>query len=289
MLKYKWWESLLFLAPTLCAILFVFGYPLVRVFDFSTRRIRGATGPFIGLDNYRFVLRAPVFQLSVQHNMFLLVGVPIMVFIALIVAALLFEQLRGWRFYRFCFFIPYIIAIPVIGVIFSYVLSKHGVLNELLENVGLQFIALDWLGNPKIALKTILMIVIWKEVGFGIVLFLARLMSVSSDLYEAAKIDGANWWKAFWYITIPQLRLVIEFFAVITMVNLIAWVFSYVYVITNGGPANSTQVIELWIFNKVARGAPNPGMGAAASVMLLIVSSLFILMLLKLRLKIGEE
>jgi len=289
MLKYKWWESLLFLAPTLLVILFVFGYPLFRVFDFSTRRIRGASGPFIGLDNYRFVLRAPVFQLAVKHNLFLLVGVPIMVLLALIIAALLFEQLRGWRFYRFCLFIPYIVAIPVIGVIFGYMLSLHGVINELLEKVGLGFLAFDWLGNPKLSLKTILIIVVWKEVGFGMILFLARLMNVSSDLYEAAKIDGANWWQALWYITIPQLRLVIEFFAVISMVNLIAWVFSYVYVITNGGPANSTQVIELWIFNKVSRGAPNPGMGAAASVLLLVVSSVFIFILLKLRLKIGEE
>jgi ABC-type sugar transport system permease subunit len=289
MLKYKWWESILFLAPTLLAILFVFGYPLFRIFDFSTRRIRGISGPFIGLDNYRFALRAPVFQLAVKNNAFLLIGVPIMVLIAVIIAALLFEQLKGWRFYRFCLFIPYIIAIPVIGVIFSYMLSLHGVLNELLEKIGLGFFTLDWLGNPRIALKTILIIVVWKEIGFGMILFLARLMSVSPDLYDAAKIDGANWWHALWRITIPQLRLVIEFFAVISMVNLIAWVFSYVYVITNGGPGNSTQVIELWIFNKVSRGAPNPGMGAAASVMLLVVSSVFIFSLLKLRLRIGEE
>ena len=289
MLKYKWWQPLLYLTPMGIVLLFVYGYPLVRMFDFSMRRIRGASGPFIGFDNFRFVLRNPVFHEAVKHNIFLLVGVPILILIALIFASLLFEQPRGWRFYRFSLFLPYILAIPVVGVVFSYLLMMKGAVNEILGILRLDFLALDWLGNPKIALKSLLAIIIWKEMGFGIVLFFARLMSVSEEIYDAAKIDGANWWQTLWYITIPQLQIVIEFFAIISIINLLSWVFAYVYVVTKGGPGTSTQVIELWIFSKVAHGAPNPGMGAAASVILFMVTIVLIFTLLRLRVRVGEE
>jgi ABC-type sugar transport system permease subunit len=289
MLRYKWWQPALYLTPMGLILLFVYGYPLVRVFDFSMRRIRGASGPFIGLDNFRFVLRNPVFHDAVKHNLFLLVGVPVLVLIALIFASLLFEQPRGWRFYRFSLFLPYVLAIPVVGVVFSYLLMMKGAVNEVLGHLRLDFLALDWLGSPKIALKSLLAIIVWKEMGFGIVLFFARLMSVSEEIYDAAKIDGANWWQTLWYITIPQLQIVIEFFAIVSIINLLSWVFAYVYVVTKGGPGTSTQVIELWIFNKVAHGAPNPGMGAAASVILFLVTIVLIFTLLRLRVRVGEE
>ena len=289
MLRYKWWQPVLYLSPMGLVLLFVYGYPLVRVFDFSMRRIRGASGPFIGLDNFRFVLRNPVFHDAVKHNLFLLVGVPVLVIIALIFASLLFEQPRGWRFYRFSLFLPYILAVPVVGVVFSYLLMMKGAVNEIFQVLHLDFLALDWLGNPKIALKSLLAIIVWKEMGFGTVLFFARLMSVSEEIYDAAKIDGANWWQTLWYITIPQLQIVIEFFAIVSIINLLSWVFAYVYVVTKGGPGSSTQVIELWIFNKVAHGAPNPGMGAAASVILFLVTMVLIFTLLRLRVRVGEE
>ncbi len=289
MLKFKLWQPLLYLTPMTLAVGFVFGYPIIRMFDFSMRRIRGASGPFIGLDNYRFVLRNPVFQEAVKHNLFLLIGVPILVAIALIFATILFDQPKGWKFYRFTLFIPYILAIPVAGVVFGYLLMLNGAVNEVLRGLRLNFLALDWLGNPKIALKSLMGIIIWKEMGFGIVLFFARLMSVSEELYDASKIDGANWWQTLWYITIPQLMIIIEFFAIISIINLLSWVFAYVYVVTRGGPGTSTQVIELWIFNKVAHGAPNPGMGAAASVMLFASTLILIFALLKIRIQMGEE
>jgi ABC-type sugar transport system permease subunit len=289
MLKFKWWQPLLYLAPMGLILLFVYGYPLVRIFDFSMRRIRGASGPFIGLDNYKFVLRNPVFGEAVRHNLFLLIGVPLLTLISLIFASLLFEQPRGWKFYRFSLFLPYILAIPVVGVVLSYMLTLNGALNEILRFLKLDVLALDWIGSPKLALKTLLAIIVWKEAGFGIVLFFARLMSVSEEIYDAARIDGANWWQTLLYITIPQLQIVIEFFAIVSIINLLSWVFSYVYVVTYGGPGTSTQVMELWIFNKVAHGSPNPGMGAAASVLLFLATIVLIFALLRLRIRVGEE
>ncbi len=103
---------------------------------------------------------------------------------ALVFATLLFEQPKGWRFYRFSLFLPYILAVPVVGVIFSYLLTLNGALNEILRARKLDVLALDWLGNPGLSLKTVLEIIIWKEMGFGIVLFFARLMSVSEEIYD---------------------------------------------------------------------------------------------------------
>ncbi len=289
MLKIKWWQPFLYLSPMVLILSFVFGYPIIRMFDFSMRRIRGATGPFIGFDNYRFVFRNPVFQEAVTHNLILLIGVPILIILALVFATMLFDQPKGWKIYRFSLFLPYILAIPVVGVVFSYLLTKHGAVNQILEALRLDFLAFDWLGDPNMALKSLLGIIIWKEAGFGIVLFFARLMSVSEELYDAAKIDGAGWWQTLWYITVPQLMLVIEFFAIISIINFLSWIFAYVFVVTKGGPGTSTQVLELWIFNKVAHGAPNPGMGAAASVVLFASTLVLIFALLKIRTRMGES
>jgi ABC-type sugar transport system permease subunit len=287
--RHRWWQSLLFIVPTLVVILFVFGYPIVRIFDFSFRQVWGTSGAFVGLKNYQFVLRDPVFVAAAQHNGILLLGVPVLVLVALVIAAILYEEPRGWRLYRFAIFVPYVLAIPVIGVIFSYLMTFNGVLNTMLRGVGLKFLALDWIGNPSYSLYTTLAVIVWKEAGFGIVLFLARLMSVSQELYDSAHIDGANWFQTFLYITIPQLRMIIEFFVIVSIINFLAWVFGYVFVMTAGGPANSTQVLELWIFNKVSRVTQNPGMAAAGSVLLLLVSSVFIFVLLNLRIRVGEE
>jgi ABC-type sugar transport system permease subunit len=168
-------------------------------------------------------------------------------------------------------------------------MTLNGVFNQILRGLGLGALALDWIGSPHYALYTTLAVIVWKEAGFGIVLFLARLMSVSHELYESAHLDGANWFQTFLHITVPQLRMIIEFFVIVSIINFLAWVFGYVYVLTAGGPANSTQVLELWIFNKVSRVTQNPGMAAAGSVLLLLISSVFIFFLLSLRIRVGEE
>jgi ABC-type sugar transport system permease subunit len=288
-MRHRWWQPLLFILPTLVVLGFVFGYPLVRIFDYSFRQVWGTSGAFVGLKNYQFVLRDPLFRGAALHNAILLLGVPVLVLVALVIAAILYEEPRGWRFYRFAIFVPYVLAIPVVGVIFSYLMTLNGVFNQALRGIGLGRLALDWIGSPSYALYTTLAVIVWKEAGFGIVLFLARLMSVSQELYDSAKIDGASWWQTFLAITVPQLRMVIEFFIIVSIINFLAWVFGYVFVLTSGGPANSTQVLELWIFNKVARVTQNPGMAAAGSVLLLLVSSVFIFTLLNLRIRVGEE
>jgi putative chitobiose transport system permease protein len=275
-------EPFLFLAPALVVILVVFGYPIYSMIVLSLQRTSGGKTSFAGFSNFSIVFQDNVFNQAIQHNLELLICVPIMVVIALFLAILLFERIAGWQFYRTSLFLPYLLPISVVGLVFSYIFQLSGVLNDILNALGLQFLALDWLGSTSLALPTLMFVVIWKELGFGVVLFLARLMSVEEELFDAAKIDGANWWQLQWYITVPQLSTVIEFFTVISIVTMLSWVFNYVYVMTGGGPGGSTMVTELYIY-LMAFQYNRLSLAAAVSVLLLLVVGIFIFLELYLR------
>ena len=136
----------------------------------------------------------------------------------------------------------------------------------------LHFLVHDWLGDPGLAIWSIALIIAWQQTGLAIVLFLARLASVDEQLYEAAVMDRANWLQRFWHITLPQLARVIEFFIVLSIINMLSWVFSYVYVMTGGGPQQKTYVMELYIYEDAFRNGLS-NLASAASVVLLLVAT----------------
>jgi len=275
-------EPYLFIAPAVAVFLLVFAYPVLRLSILSFQRPSGGKMAFVGIANYRAILNDSVFLQAARNNLALLICVPIMVVIALVLAIFLFERIRGWQLYRTTLFLPYLLPIAVVGLIFSYIFQLSGVLNELLASVGLQALALDWLGSTHLALPTLMFVIVWKEVGFGIVLFLARLMSVEEELFDAAKIDGANWWQLQWYVTVPQLGAVIEFFSIVSVITMLSWVFGYVYVMTGGGPGNSTMVTELYIYLTAFR-YNQMNIASAVAVLLLLVTGIFIFLELRLR------
>jgi ABC-type sugar transport system permease subunit len=140
----------------------------------------------------------------------------------------------------------------------------------------------DWLGSSNWALWTVMFVIIWKELGFGIVLVFARLMSVPKDLYEAAEIDGANWVQKHIHVTIPQTRNVVSFLTVITIITMLSWVFNYVYVMTLGGPGTSTMVAEYYIYQTAFR-YQNMGLASAASVILFVITFIFVIIQTRVR------
>ncbi len=285
-MRYKKYEPWLYLAPTLLALVLVFAYPVVRLVILSMQRRSKGEMIFVGLANYRSLFKDDIFLEAVGNNLYLLISVPIMVAVALILAIFLFERIKGWRFYQTTLFLPYLLPIVVVGLIFSYIFQLSGVLNEFLTLIGLERFALDWLGSTKLALPTVMFVVVWKEVGLGVVLFLARLMSVEEELFDAARIDGASWWEMQWYVTIPQLSTVIEFFTVISVITMLSWVFNYVYVMTAGGPGNSTMVTELYVYLQGFR-YNQMNLAAATSVLILIVT--IVLIFVQFRLREGED
>jgi len=279
-------EISLYLLPALIFIGFVFIFPLIKIFQYSFSRIKGAELTNVGLRNYEIMFGEKLFFDAIKHNLTLLILVPVILILSLLFAILLYERMKGWKFYRFVLFVPYILAIPVIGVIFRQFFRLNGILNYILEKIGLESMAQDWIGSPSTAIGSLMIVIIWKEMGFGIILILARLMNVNKDLYEAADIDGANWIRKHIYITIPQTTTVLSFYTIILIITMISWVFNYVYIITMGGPGTATIVLEYYIY-KQAFNWNNMGMASAAAVILFLFTLVFIIIYTKVR--SGEE
>jgi ABC-type sugar transport system permease subunit len=279
----------LYILPLLALLVFVFGYPLVRIFEFSFKLVRGIDGPWIGFRNYQLILHQDLFWESVRHNLFLLLAVPVMVVWSLLIAIVLYERVKGWKLYRVVLFFPYILAIPIIAVVMKKMFQFSGPVNEVLRWLGLDFLALDWIGSSDVALWTVMLLIIWRESALGIILFLARLLSFDESLIEAAKLDGASWWQRVWFVIVPQMRLVIEFYVVVSVITMLSAVFSYVYMMGGGrgGPGTSTMVVELYIFNALIRTSL-PGIASAVSVLLFLVSLLLIVPLFAVRRQANE-
>jgi ABC-type sugar transport system permease subunit len=264
--------------PMIVFVMGIFAYPIATLFLYSVQNVGAsafASSSFAGLANYRYIFADPLFATAIVNNLKLFLCVPVMVVLSVILSAILYDRPRGWRVYRTLLFIPYVLSIPVVGVVFGYIFEYRGVLNTAIRAVGLDILARDWLGSPAWAMPTIMFVIVWKELGFGIVLCLARLMSVSEDYFESARVDGARWWRILWHVTIPQLTPAIAFYAVVELINMLSWVFAYIYVMTLGGPMNSTVVSEYYIYQQVFTSNVI-GVGSAAGVVLFGIVSVLI-------------
>ena len=267
-------KGFLFIGPTLLFILVVYFYPLIQNFIYSLRDLSVPGRPFSGFRNYYLMFSDEIFWISIRNNVILIfVLVPVLVFVSLIFSVLLFERIRGWKFYRGTLLLPYITSITAVGLFFSLFFQGRGILNTFLNTIGLDFLTVDWLGSTKFALPAIMFVILWREFGFGTMLFLARLTTVSEELFDAAKIDGTNWFQRLIHVVIPQLGTVIEFYVFIMIVTMLSWVFNYVYVMTLGGPARSTYVVELYIFLEAFK-MNRMGVAAAVSIVLFIITGI---------------
>lgn len=263
------WQAFLFLLPSLLLVGLVFIYPVYSLVRMSLYQSLGDLSLYVGLDNYLIALDDPLFRTSVRNNLLLMACVPVMIVIALVLAILLYEQRKAAPLYRFILFTPYIISITVTGIAFSAMLTKNGALNQMLAAVGLGALRQDWLGDPKIALFSVGGVIIWRESVLGIVLFVARLLSLSTEPLEAAMVDGASRWRAHWSVTLPQMRGIIGFYGITSVITIAVWTFSYVFVITNGGPGNATMTADLYIYQNAFTVAQMNLAAAAATLVLL--------------------
>lgn len=262
------WRAFVFLLPGLVLVALTFLYPVYSLIRMSTVQSLGDLSIYVGWDNYLLVLTDPLFRTSIRNNLVLMICVPAMIAIALVLALLLYEQRKSAPLYRFLLFTPYIISITVSGIAFSAMLTKNGALNQILGAAGLRFLQRDWLGDPKIALLSVGGVIIWRECVLGILLFVARMLSLSTETLEAAQVDGAPRWRAHWNVTLPQMRGIIGFYAITSTITVAVWTFSYVFVMTNGGPGNATMTADLYIYQNAFAVAQMNLAAAAATVIL---------------------
>ncbi len=284
--KHRWWPYL-FALPALVTLGLVFVYPLVAVVRDSFYSGTVSHLAYTGLSNYHLVFTNPIFIQSLLNNLRLLTTVPVMAVIALLVALVLNEVVRGWRVYRFVVFIPYILPAVAMGLCFAYLLQESGSVNGILNDLHLHALAFDWLGSEQLSIYSVGGVVIWQQLGFGIVLFTAGLLGLPEEVIEAAVMDGTNWWQRQWHVVIPQLRRVIELFVVLEAITVLSWVFTYVYVITHGGPGTSSSVMTYYIWqNGFEFGAV--GVAATAAVILLAMAGILIAVYVTIRARRGD-
>jgi len=258
----------LFVLPFVLGVLLFKLFPFVTSFALSFTQFDIIDPPqWVGLDNYRELFGDdPLFRKSLGVTLwFAALAVPLRVGFALFVAHVLNYKLRGINFFRSAFYLPSILGGSIaVAVLWRFIFSKYGLVNLVLVKLGLEPIA--WLADEHYSMWTIVLLFTW-QFGSAMVIFLAALQNVPASLYEAAECDGASRWQQFWRITVPLITPVIFFNLIMQMVHAFQE-FNGPYLITEGGPLNSTYVLALHIYEQSFRFF-NLGYGAALSWVLL--------------------
>jgi len=262
--------------PSMFLIIGLLIYPLVQAgvnsfFDISC--ISPTQGNFIGIANYKnLFFYDSLFWKSLKHTIIWTLGtVGIQVLIGIVVALLLNSLVFMRRFFRTLVLIPYIVPPVIAALTWKWMYSVNfGIINNSLLQLKLINENIEWLGNPSIALTSVMLVFGWRGISFVAIATLAGLQSVSRNLYEAASLDGAGVFTKFWYVTIPSIRKIL--IIVITLSTL--WAlghFDIVYIMTAGGPAHATELLSTYLYS-VAFSMNNLGYSAAISVCMLILA-----------------
>jgi raffinose/stachyose/melibiose transport system permease protein len=252
-------------------------YPLFQGLYISFNQWDGLSDmKWIGLRNYQYVVKDDVFWLALKNTFIFAIGVTVVKnVVGLALALILNQQLHGKTFFRAATFMPVTFAFVVIGVLWSWIYNPtFGLINNLLQALGLGFLIRGWLSDPKIALYSVMFVDIWKWTGFHMVLYLAGLQGISQEYYEVADIDGAGLWQKFRYITIPLLNQVIAVSVIMSMLGAFVSNYDVVYVMTGGGPFHATEVALTWIVSTTFRFAA-VGKANAMSMLLFVFVAIF--------------
>jgi len=237
-----------FLSPNIFGFLIFTLIPAVWAIGMSFTNWEGSgTAEFIGIGNYARLFSDSGFKISLGNTLFYTIGtVPFIIIISMILAFVLESGLRFATAIRAAHFFPHISSIVAIAVVWQFLYSKNGPLNQILRSIGIENPP-AWLSDSKWALTAIMFMIIWKGIGYYMIIYLAGLRNIDSALYEAAHVDGANKFRQFIHITIPQLRPVTFYITIMAIINSFQ-VFTPIYVMTKGGPGRATSVLVLQIY-----------------------------------------
>lgn len=264
-----------FTYPAIIVFTIFYCFPIIASFimSFTNWNIKRISEPkFVAFKNFARLLNDDYFLLALKNTvLFAVVTTLGIVILGLLLALLLNSAIKGKTFLRTCFYLPAVLSLIVVGIMFKVVFKLDGgILNQILTTIGLESLTRDWLGDGKTAMWSIIFVQIWKWSGFAMTIYLAGLQGISKDYYEAATIDGAGTWDKFKNITLPLLAP--AFTVVITMNTIGGFkVFEQVYVMTNGGPGNATQVLNTYIYKEFSKGTL--GRSSAASLLLFLMIS----------------
>ncbi len=276
-----------FVLPFLILYVIFTLYPIVQGFWISLHNweLVGTNIQFVGLNNYQRLLTDKLFWSSLEHTVFFVVlSGPVLVVVGLLFALMLNRKIRGMGVFRTLFYMPNILSVAVVGLIFARVFAsdQRGLINAVLIQIGIQ--PIQWTLDTALAMPVIALTTLWWTVGFNTLVFLAGLQGIDETLYDAAKVDGANNWQIFRHITIPSLRRPMTFVGVLQVIASFQ-VFGQVDVMTQGGPSGATRTIVYYIYER-SFDYWQLGYGSAMAFVLFIL--LFVLSVVQLRMQEKE-
>ena len=267
---YKKYTPYLFLLPAAAVMIVFFFIPFFQTFGLSFFDYSSSlyNPNFVGTDNYIKLFKEPVFY-KVMFNtfMYLVIAVPFLVTFPLFLAILINQKIRGITLYKILLYLPVIVSIVVAAIAFKWLYAGQGILNYILSLFHIK--SIGWLVDTKWALFSVALVTIWKGIGYYMMIYLASLMSVPQDLYEACDIDGANFITKHLTVTIPHIMPTIALVSTISTISAMK-VFVEIYVMTKGGPLNSTKTIVYYIYERAFENL-DLGYASALAVVLLVV------------------
>lgn len=264
----------LFLLPAGIVLLIFFFIPFFQTISLSFLNYSNNiyNPSFAGLENYVQILHNPIFYKVMWNTLlYLVVAVPILAIIPLFLAILINQKIKGITLYKILIYLPVIVSIVVAAIAFKWLYAQQGILNYILNVMHIN--SIGWLTDPKYAIYSVIIVTIWKGIGYYMMIYLAALMSVPKELYEACDIDGANFLTKHLTVTVPHIMPTIALVTTISSISAMK-IFAEIYVMTKGGPLNSTKTIVYYIYEKAFENL-DLGYASAMAVMLLIIVMAF--------------
>ncbi len=270
-------DILYFLAlitPAFLVLSIVTVVPIVQAVDFSFREVGllSAQKPFVGMQNFKKVIRDRVFWQALLNTLVYAGGsVSGQFVLAFLLAILLNQQIRGTVLFRMLALTPWMTPLVVVGLLWRWMYNpSFGIVNQALLGLGLISKPIGWLGDMSLALPAVIVADIWKRTPFMMIMLLAGLQAVSTELYEAGKIDGTSWFSEFWHITLPSMRGTV---VVVTLLGLIWNIqqMTIIWLMTKGGPAHATETIVIYVYTNAFRFL-DMGYASAVGIVMMVLS-----------------
>jgi putative chitobiose transport system permease protein len=278
MVKKFSWTPYLFLLPAIAFLSLTSFLPIFQAIYLSFTNYDFIGNPnFIGWENYTKLWSDRTFWKVMNNTLiYLIFVVPSLVILSLVLAILVNQKLRSIKFFRAVYYFPVIVSVVVAGIAWKWVYAENGILNYFLSIISWQPVKIPWLTNPQTAIFAIMAVVVWRGIGYYMVIYLAGLQAIPADLYEAAAIDGSDGWQKHFDITIPLMQPYIILVSIISSISAMK-IFEEVYIMSQGGPANSTKTVVYYLYDK---GFTSLEMGYASAIGVFLFLIIFVISIL---------
>ncbi len=276
-MKKRYPSSFIIPAILVFGIFFVLPTVLGFFYSFTNWDIDRSQIQFIGLDNFKYLFSRDEFTVALKNTLIFGIFTAVLKnIIGLLLALGVNKDLRSKNYLRTMFYLPGVLSMIVVGIMFNSIFAMDGMLNNTLEAIGLGMLTTNWLGNKSTAMACIIIMEIWKWSGFHMIIYIAGLQTIPKELLEASTVDGATKWMQFWKVILPLLISSVSINIIIGLIGGFK-VFEQVYVLTNGGPGGSTQVLNTLVFQSFSQGLY--GRGSAMGLLLFLFITIISLLL----------